>query len=115
MLRRWIHPIGFNRIPKLLQTLFVRVPVLDNEGFDPFGMFQRDAVSHGRAVIHDVHRIVISTQIGKKTVHEICKMGEGISERSVIWGSALAKSGMVRRDDVVALGKSWNQVPEHVG
>ena len=59
---RMIAPICLDRIPELLQSLFVGVVVLHDEAEDAMGMLQRQSLYRGSAVGHYVLTALLPLQ-----------------------------------------------------
>lgn len=47
-------PVGFDRVPKFLQSLFIGIAVLNHEAGDAFGMLGEQSKADRRAVVHHV-------------------------------------------------------------
>ena len=89
---RAVGPIGLDRIPELLQPLFVGVAVLHDEARDALGMLQRQSPADGRPVIHDVHGVALDAELIEQAVDEFGEAVERVSELRAVRHVALADS-----------------------
>src|SRR5215470_16079068 len=89
---RMVSPVRLDRIPELLQSLFICVAVLHNEPGHALGMLQGKAPSYGRPVIHNVHGVAHKTELIEQTVDQFAEAVEGISELAPVWHIALPVS-----------------------
>src|SRR5262249_4244700 len=62
VLLRVVGPIGFDRVPELLEAFLVGAAVLYDEGGDALGMLESEAPADGRPIVHDVHRIALHAE-----------------------------------------------------
>ena len=72
-----------------MQAFFVGVAVLNDDRRDAIRVLERKAISDGRAVIHDVHRIALHRQLLEQIIHEVGVTAEAIVKRRVLTGDAL--------------------------
>src|SRR5215469_7018373 len=112
---RVVSPVSPNRIPELLQSLFIGVAVLHNEPGHALGMLQGKPPSYGRAVVHNIHGVACNTELFEQTVNQLAEAVESISELASLWHITLAVSRIVRSDQTIAVCQGRNQVAEHVG
>ena len=68
------------RIPHAGEALLVCVAVLADDAFDPIGMTQGDAESHGRTVILNVHIELLDAQRHQQLLHNFGQLVERIGE-----------------------------------
>ncbi len=111
---RAVGPIGLDRIPKGLQAFVIGVAVLDNDRRHPLGVLEREAISDGRAVIHDVHGIALHAQLLQQAVHEVGVVAEAVVEGSMIGCRAEAEPRIIGGDDMVFVRQQWYQVTKHM-
>ncbi len=109
-----IGPIGLDRIPEGFQAFLIGIAVLDDERADALRMLQCKPVSNRRTIIHDVHGVAHHLELLEQAVHEIGIMAEAVVEGRVIRRGAAAETRIVRRDDMVFVGKKRYQIAEHV-
>src|SRR5215469_2436691 len=100
---RMVSPVRLDRIPELLQSLFIGVAVLHNEPAHPLGMLQGKAPSYGRPIIHNVQGVACNTELFEQTVNQLAEAVESISELASVWHFALAVSRIVGSDETVAV------------
>src|SRR5664279_2527285 len=62
---RPIGPIGLDRIPKRFRSFFIGVAILDDERGDLVRVLQRETVSNGSAIIHEIERILFYAELLK--------------------------------------------------
>jgi hypothetical protein len=108
------RPVGFDRLPELLQALLVRIAVLDDERSDSLRMRERQAIADGRAVVHDIERVATHAETRQQRVGDVCEAGEAVAELAAVRHIAVTEPRVVRRDDVIAIRQRRNQVAKHV-
>ena len=60
---RAVGPVGLDRVPEFLETFLIGIAVLDDERCDALGMLQCKPVSDRRAVIHQVHGVLLRAEL----------------------------------------------------
>ena len=94
---RWrlgpVGPVGLDRIPERLEALLVGVAVLDDERRDAIGMLEREPIADGRAVIHEIDRIVLDAELRQQAVDDVGIVAERVGERLVIGAALSPKPG----------------------
>jgi hypothetical protein len=114
MFLRVVGPIGFDRIPEILETLFVGIAVLHDEGGDALGMSEGEAPAYGRAIIHDIHCVTGDTELVEKTVDQLPKAIEGVGKGCPVGHVALPEARVIGGNDVIAICELRDQISEHV-
>ena len=109
-----IGPIGLNRIPELLQSLFIRITVLYDQTCDPVRMLQGEPPPYGSTIVHDVHGEASDIQLIEKTVNQFCNVVEGVSEFGAVRHIALAISRIIGSNDMVQVRQGRYEIAEHV-
>ena len=109
-----IGPVCLDRIPELLQSLFIGVAVLHDESGDALGMFQRQSPAHRSAVVHDVHGVALDAELIEQAVDQLGEAVERVGEFGPVRHVALAVARIVGCDHVIAVGKGGDEVAEHV-
>src|ERR1700722_82655 len=54
---RTVGPVGLDWIPEFLETLLVGVAILNDKRGDAIRVLEGEAITDGRAVVHEIHRI----------------------------------------------------------
>ena len=101
-------------IPKLAESLLVRIAVLHDEPLNAFRMPQREPVTNRGAVVHDVHRVFGESERLNKTIDDVREVFKGVREGLVIRHAALAEARIIGSHQAKGAGEARNQVPEHV-
>src|SRR5499433_2218280 len=71
VLFRVVGPIGFDRVPELLEAFLVGIAVLYDKGGDALGMLESKAPADGRPIVHDVHRIALHAERLEQAVNKL--------------------------------------------
>src|SRR5262249_40796452 len=113
VLLRVVGPIGFYRVPELLEAFLVGVAVLYDEGGDALGMLESEAPADGRPIVHDVHRIALHAERIEQAVN---KLSEGVGvegNRGGVGQVALPVAGVVGGNQVIAVGELGDKIAKH--
>jgi len=109
VLGRRFLPVFLDGIPAFAEALFIRVSILRNDGGDALGMQQREPQSDRRAVIENVDGEALEA-------NRLCEFGDDfrqvlkcVAKPLAVGCIGEAKTRQVGRDDMVAVGKRWNQ------
>jgi hypothetical protein len=95
-----VGPEGAPRRPQRAQAILVGHGVLDDERVEPLGMRQHHAESDGPAVVLEVERVARQTQGLREAHHHLGDAIERVGEVLRVRRIAVAKAGVVRRDEV---------------
>lgn len=91
----------------------MRDGVLDDEGFDAFGMGEDHAEADGAAVVLHVERVVREAERFGEMIHHVGDVVEGVVEFFRVGPIAMAEAGVIGGDHVVAIGKAGEERLEH--
>jgi hypothetical protein len=111
---RSVGPILLDWTPELFQPFVIGVAVLHDQAGDAFRVFQCQPPTHGRAVIHHIHRVAGDTELIEQTADEFAETVERVFERRAVRHVALTIAGVIGGNHAIAVRQRRDQVPEHV-
>ncbi len=109
-----LFPIGLDGSPVLAEAVDVGVTVLRNDRRYALGKAKRHAKAGGCAVIKDVNRELLQSELVDKIAHHFGHIREGILEDAMCGRVGKTKTGKVGGDDVKVLRQLRDQITEHV-
>src|SRR5437899_85361 len=101
--------------PEWAQTFIIGIAVLRDYRLDALGVLDEETETDRRAVVHDIDAVLLNADGIKEVVHHIGQVAEGVLKLAGSRLVAIAESGHVRGDDVVADRQLRYQATIHVG
>jgi hypothetical protein len=92
------------------EPLNVGITALGDDRSDAVGVAQRQPPANRCAVVLDVDRVPLQTEVVKQRVDVVGEVVEGVLELVDAWHVRVAEAGVVGGDDVVAVGQRRDQV-----
>lgn len=77
-------------------------------------MLERDAKTRRSAVIKNIDRERLQSDDFGEAIYDSCNVVECVGERFARWHIGLTETDEVRRNDMEAVCKQWNEIAEHV-
>jgi hypothetical protein len=110
-----VGPVGLERSPEVVRDAFlVCVAVLYDERRDALGMCAREPEPDRCAVVLDVERVAREAELLGEPIDRRGEIVERVREQLAGGHRAVPESGIVGRDDVIAIGELGDQVAKHL-
>ena len=87
-------------LPQRPQPVIVGDGVLHDQCLDPVGVRQRQPEPDRSAVVLQEQHVARETELSAEAVDDLGEVIERVGEGSGVWGVAVPKPGIVRRDQV---------------
>src|SRR5579872_3943439 len=110
----WFLPVFLNWVPSFTESFLVSVPILRDDGRNPFGMRQRQSKSNRCAVIKDIDRVTIEANSVCEAVDNLGQVLESVNKGFVVGGVGKTEAQKIWRYYAVAIRERRNEIPEHV-
>src|SRR6266851_9123920 len=107
-------PIFLDWVPTIAQALFIGVAILRDDRRDAIRSSQSETESDRRAVVEDVERVAAQSDSLSEVFDHLREMIESVFELCPVRRVREAKAWEVRRDNVEAICKLWDEVAKHM-